>query len=325
MGRIVSERRTPAPAGTDPGHGKHPSGGARVGERTCSVDDCERRHYGRGYCQLHYNRVRNTGTAEKRIHVPKTCAVPDCERQANVPGSARGWCAPHYQRWQRWGDPLGAHEPTVGIAECSITGCAALVIARGWCTKHWTRWDRYGDPEARMPGEVVGGRKICPGCGQDKALPEYGKSRVYCKPCSAAIASAYRESHPYLPVPGEPAECIYCGQRFLANKRRWRCCSPACSKAYKYKVADAKHSHARRARIKGSEFEMFDRVEIFERDRWICQLCGELVDPDVPRHDPKTPSIDHIIPIALGGAHTRANVQTACLGCNVRKGARLAA
>lgn len=29
--------------------------------RTCSVKGCDRKHYGRSYCQMHYNRWRNAG------------------------------------------------------------------------------------------------------------------------------------------------------------------------------------------------------------------------------------------------------------------------
>lgn len=32
----------------------------------------------------------------------RTCSVPKCEQRP----IARGWCARHYQRWQRYGDPL---------------------------------------------------------------------------------------------------------------------------------------------------------------------------------------------------------------------------
>ncbi len=37
--------------------------------------------------------------------------------------------------------------------------------------------------------------------------------------------------------------------------------------------------------------------------------------------DPKSASIDHVVPWSRGGAHTRGNVQAACLDCNLRKGA----
>ena len=32
-----------------------------------------------------------------------TCGVADCSNSAVT----RGWCSAHYQRWQRWGDPVG--------------------------------------------------------------------------------------------------------------------------------------------------------------------------------------------------------------------------
>ncbi len=32
----------------------------------------------------------------------RTCTIPGCERLHY----ARGWCHPHYRRWQRYGDPL---------------------------------------------------------------------------------------------------------------------------------------------------------------------------------------------------------------------------
>ena len=34
------------------------------------------------------------------------CSIVECDREANVPGSARGWCSTHYSRWQRHRDPL---------------------------------------------------------------------------------------------------------------------------------------------------------------------------------------------------------------------------
>jgi 5-methylcytosine-specific restriction endonuclease McrA len=57
-------------------------------------------------------------------------------------------------------------------------------------------------------------------------------------------------------------------------------------------------------------------LEIFERDGWVCGICGDIVTP-------KDASIDHVIPFARGGTHEPANVQTAHHLCNSRKGARL--
>ena len=264
--------------------------------------------------------MRKRGTTDAQVFVPKVCKVEDCGRSASVLGSGRGWCGKHYQRWRAHGDPLTLQESTrvVGVAECSVSGCVALVIARGWCTKHYTRWERYGDPTARMPGEVVDGRRVCPRCEVDKHLAKYGGGRVYCLVCSAARTAEYRLQNPYTPVEGWPGICECCGQDFMANKKRSKHCSPECSEDSLWKYA-AK----RRARLVGGLVEVFDRREIFERDGWRCQICGQAVDPKSPRYSYNVPSIDHIIPIARGGEHSRANVQTACLGCNVRKGAKL--
>lgn len=34
------------------------------------------------------------------------CVIKDCEKEGNVPGTARGMCRSHYKRWIRYGDPL---------------------------------------------------------------------------------------------------------------------------------------------------------------------------------------------------------------------------
>jgi len=51
------------------------------------------------------------------------------------------------------------------------------------------------------------------------------------------------------------------------------------------------------------------RREIFERDKWICQYCGEKVTP-------KNATLDHFIPQSKGGKHNKQNLRTCCLICN---------
>ena len=55
------------------------------------------------------------------------------------------------------------------------------------------------------------------------------------------------------------------------------------------------------------------RREVFRRDGGRCAVCGsdELLQ------------FDHVIPVALGGASTAANLQVLCAACNRDKGASI--
>jgi len=51
------------------------------------------------------------------------------------------------------------------------------------------------------------------------------------------------------------------------------------------------------------------RKEIFERDKYICNYCGEKVTPE-------NATLDHLIPQHKGGNHTKENLKVSCLPCN---------
>ena len=102
-------------------------------------------------------------------------------------------------------------------------------------------------------------------------------------------------------------------RRSVEATRAWQVANPD-------KVRDV--SRRRRALQLSVAIESFSGVEIFERDDWVCQLCGLPVDREARAPAPRSPSLDHIVPLSRGGAHSRANVQLACLGCNIKKGNR---
>lgn len=72
----------------------------------------------------------------------------------------------------------------------------------------------------------------------------------------------------------------------------------------------------RRAASRGVESENVDRQRVGERDQWRCHICKRKVDKDLAYPDPKSQSLDHIVPLAEGGAHTYANTRIAHLECN---------
>lgn len=69
--------------------------------------------------------------------------------------------------------------------------------------------------------------------------------------------------------------------------------------------------------------ETYSPVRIYDRDKWICYLCGNKTErptaltklSDMAR----LATIDHVIPLALGGEDTKFNVRCACYGCNAAK------
>jgi 5-methylcytosine-specific restriction endonuclease McrA len=70
------------------------------------------------------------------------------------------------------------------------------------------------------------------------------------------------------------------------------------------------------ANIPIEQIERIDPFVVFERDKGICGICGELVERD-------NFQVDHVIPISRGGASMYDNVQVTHRICNQRKGARI--
>ncbi|MCW8861218.1 MAG: HNH endonuclease, partial [Rhodospirillales bacterium] len=68
--------------------------------------------------------------------------------------------------------------------------------------------------------------------------------------------------------------------------------------------------------VPASRRPAFTRFNVFLRDRFTCQYCGDRF----PTHDL---TFDHVIPRSLGGRTTWENVVTACSPCNLRKGNKM--
>jgi hypothetical protein len=113
--------------------------------------------------------------------------------------------------------------------------------------------------------------------------------------------------------------CVECGESFVMRGVRstfgYRHCSPRCGKRSERRA----YRERRRARVRGGE--RVYRLAVFERDGWKCQLCGKQVARGEVVPHPLAPTLDHILPVSVGGSHVLANVQTAHFICNSRKGA----
>ncbi len=60
----------------------------------------------------------------------------------------------------------------------------------------------------------------------------------------------------------------------------------------------------------------FTRFNVFLRDRFVCQYCGE-------RFPTEQLTFDHLVPRSRGGHTTWDNIVTACTDCNTLKGGKL--
>lgn len=93
-----------------------------------------------------------------------------CETKAKT----RGWCATHYARYWRTGDPLGMEGNPRPVLSCKVEGCPNKYRCSGYCSMHYNRWRATGDP-----GPV--GRVLFPAgltCSDDGCeLPARNKGR----------------------------------------------------------------------------------------------------------------------------------------------------
>jgi hypothetical protein len=238
----------------------------------------------------------------------RPCLIEECEKPAGVPGTGRGWCSTHYQRWRKHGNPL--HDVSRKRQICEIAECGKFVKSDRLCAMHHSRLLRHGNPTARLKGEVVDGKKICPACRADKLLAEYSPHRgtksglaVYCKPCQASRTDRSRQRPEFVRTPRDAAQA-------RDYSRRWRAANP--------EKVRATHD-AYKARKRGAAVEDFTRKEIFDRDDWMCHICRTAIDPKTTYPHPLSASLDHVVPLILGGAHSRANVAAAHLTCNSSK------
>jgi len=91
--------------------------------------------------------------------------------------------------------------------------------------------------------------------------------------------------------------------------RAWKA---ADNRAYvRKRIAEGRRIPHRTSWITGNR-----RVEVYERDGWICQICFEPVDRAADSNDDWAPSLDHIVPASKGGTHELTNLRLAHRWCN---------
>jgi len=163
-------------------------------------------------------------------------------------------------------------------------------------------------------------RIYCSARCRDKAK-DARSSKVPCDLCGALVwvggraAATHRCRSCRAPKHGEVA---------MYDKRKCRCVE--CKKVKR----DSMRGYARRRAAEGrplprggSWIGRKERVAIYIRDRLTCQLCDIEVRFDVMHMHPLAPTLDHILPRALGGSDDPSNLRLACRQCNSSRGANM--
>lgn len=188
--------------------------------------------------------------------------------------------------------------------------------------------------------------RVCPVCGET-FIGHKGK-RACSSECASVLTRFSHGSNPSTPWAChlEFVVCGICGQPFARGKTSIRSAAHFCTRHSQDEVAEytrerrresdrqriksgrgreldrAKNHRRRAARLSASVVEDIKPIEVFKRDGYRCHICGRKTDPSKRYPHPMSPSLDHIVPLSVGGDHSRANVATACLSCNLSKGNR---
>lgn len=170
----------------------------------------------------------------------------------------------------------------------------------------------------------------CANCGGSIT----GRAKKYCSDsCRRARDLAVHKAK-YIPRPrtvrASPVydiECAWCGNTFRTGRKGRVVCSRSCSASLgntmRFRGEDISHGHRARALHYGARYEPVNPLHVFDRDNWLCALCGDPVDPALKWPNPFSASMDHTVPLSKGGDHLLANLRCTHLRCNIRKGAKI--
>lgn len=173
-------------------------------------------------------------------------------------------------------------------------------------------------------------RGKCSSCGSAVWLGKGSRPDPVCRACRSAANGLMPKPRGTGGSRG-PWVCEQCGtefQRYVSkNRPDPRFCTVRCW-ADKQRTGRNKTDARRRRAVVASTWDGVTDQQVFERDGWQCMIpgCTQVWIPRNPARpwpDPLSPSIDHIVPLSLGGTDTAPNKRAAHLLCNTRRGATM--
>ena len=219
---------------------------------------------------------------------------------------------------------------TRSCPECGneVTGHSNRVYCSAKCRTRFK--SKVGGPTCSSCGDRMsrgtrrpGAKSMCKACREASYVHGtyrmYSKRKCRCGECRAAATEYMREytkrytakngisptARSRRIAKGQPVEslvCAKCGEPMKASRH--------------VEGVTPMHKKCRGKFYISAE----DRQKVYERDNWMCHLCGERCDPGADWFSDWFPSLDHIVPRSMGGTEDMDNLATCHRWCNSVRG-----
>lgn len=219
----------------------------------------------------------------------RCCGAPACKK-AQLRANTRAWRDAGNVEKQETRTCEVCGEEFTTLARSATRLCSrACVTHFNVTTGVMARASKAGEAARKKPRT-----RPCKTCGE--AFEAYG-SATRCSAICRYLATHPSSSTVYWPT------CLTCRQAFPSRQEHRSYCSRRCN-----------WSRPRRWRKHA--------IEVHERDRWICQICGDPTTRAWDCNDPLSATLDHIKPRSRGGGDNIENLRTAHARCNSIRGNR---
>jgi hypothetical protein len=152
-------------------------------------------------------------------------------------------------------------------------------------------------------------------CDMHRKLPNEAKIVIrHCEMCGIEIRSAFK-SHRF---------CDVCRPIYkLEANRQWMKLNRSNDEGGNINHRAQKVLRKKYGQVLPLLYERINKRKVLDRDHWMCSICGLPIDKHVKFPDTRCATIDHCIPLAMGGSHTYENVRAAHFKCNCSKGIKV--
>ena len=109
-------------------------------KRECSIEGCQNKYKGSGYCSKHYYRFKKNGDPNiVRKKQRGICSILGCGK----PHSVKGYCFNHFMTYKNRG-------LIEGYSICSVIDCNFTTYCKGLCVNHYEVNRRTGSPDHKV-------------------------------------------------------------------------------------------------------------------------------------------------------------------------------